>query len=83
MDIVKEQSEKTNFKEIIQIITRKEVLLMYVVIFAYVAAEIGIATWMVEFVQKSKGCIFSSRRHVSFHTFCKYDRTASGQPFCG
>lgn len=54
-DIVKEQSEKTNFKEIIQIITRKEVLLMYVVIFAYVAAEIGIATWMVEFVQKAKG----------------------------
>ena len=39
-----EAEKKIDFKDLIQIISQKDVLLMYVVIFAYVAAEIGMAT---------------------------------------
>lgn len=52
---VKEESGKLDFKDFIRIISRKEVLLMYLVIFAYVATEIGVATWLVDFFQKGKG----------------------------
>lgn len=51
---VKEKDEKADLKAFLQIISKKEVLLMYVVIFAYVATEIGMATWLVEFFQKAK-----------------------------
>lgn len=47
-------AEKSGFRDIIQTVSRKEVILMYIVIFAYVAAEICMATWMVEFLQISK-----------------------------
>lgn len=49
-----EQSEKINIKEMIQVIAKKEMLLMYLVVFSYVAAEIGMATWMVDFLQNDK-----------------------------
>lgn len=41
----------------------KEMLLFYVIIAVYVAAEIGIATWLVEFLQKTKAqsVVMSSR----------------------
>lgn len=67
-DAAKEKSEKTDFRGLIRIISQKEVLLMYVVIFAYVAAEIGVATWMVEFVQKAKGVSSSAgAMYLSIH----------------
>lgn len=67
-DTAKEKAEKTDFRGLIRIISQKEVLLMYVVIFAYVAAEIGVATWMVEFVQKAKGVSSSAgAMYLSIH----------------
>lgn len=48
------RQEKVDGKELLAIILHKKVLFMYVVIFAYVAAEIGTATWFVEFLQKEK-----------------------------
>lgn len=41
--------------EVIRHISRKEVWMMFVFIFAYVAAEIAVATWFVEFLRTEKG----------------------------
>lgn len=63
-----EAEKKIDFKDLIQIISQKDVLLMYVVIFAYVAAEIGMATWMVEFFQQERHVsVVASSLYLSIH----------------
>lgn len=50
----KRPTGKINPEEILHSILRIEVLLMYFVIFSYVAAEIGMASWLAVFLQKAK-----------------------------
>lgn len=40
--------------ETMKLISKREVWMMYVFIFAYVAAEIAVATWFIEFLQTEK-----------------------------
>ena len=40
--------------EVIKLISHREVWMMYIFIFAYVAAEIAVVTWFVEFLQTEK-----------------------------
>lgn len=54
-DNAETQAGRINLKGLIPLILKKKVLLMYIAIFSYVAAEIGMATWLVEFVQRAKG----------------------------
>ena len=45
-----------------------QVRLLYLAIFAYVAAEIGVATWMVDFLQKSRHIsVVESSMYLSVH----------------
>lgn len=61
----RKKEEQINLKELV---SKREVLLMYVVVFAYVAAEIGVATWLVEFLQKMKGIsAVTSSLYLSVH----------------
>lgn len=48
------RSKKVDLKELCSVILHRNVLCMYVMIFMYVAAEIGMATWAVGFLQKEK-----------------------------
>lgn len=48
------RSEKIDLKGLRPVVAHRKVLLMYVVIFAYVAAEIGVATWFMGFLQEDK-----------------------------
>lgn len=64
----KDASKKSGLKDLLQIMSRKEVLLMYLVIFAYVATEIGMATWLVDFLQKEKQVtVVQSSLYLSVH----------------
>ncbi len=58
-----EHSSGLHFKKIGKSVFTKEMLLFYFIIAVYVAAEIGIGTWLVEFLQqtKSQSVVMSSR----------------------
>ncbi|MCI9196733.1 MAG: MFS transporter [Lachnospiraceae bacterium] len=53
-DKKRERKKKIDRRELLAVITQKRVLLMYTAIFAYVAAEVGMATWFVGFLQNEK-----------------------------
>lgn len=64
----KKEAKGDGLKELKQIVSKKQVLLMYVVIFAYVAAEIGAATWLADFWQNAKGIpAVTSSMYLSIH----------------
>lgn len=48
------RTDKFNYKEILRLSLKTDILFMYFIIFSYVATEIGMATWLVEFLQKAK-----------------------------
>lgn len=50
----KGQTGKINFQELLHSLLKRDVLPMYFVIFAYVAAEISMATWLAAFLQEVK-----------------------------
>ncbi|MDR1612625.1 MAG: MFS transporter [Planctomycetota bacterium] len=43
------------FREIVRVAFTRRMLWVYVVVFAYVAAEIAVATWLVEYLEKFRG----------------------------
>ncbi len=51
---IKKERRGIYIRETVSLISQKEVCMMYIFIFAYVAAEIAVATWFVEFLQTEK-----------------------------
>lgn len=65
---IKREWEQTSIEELLHIIVRKDILLMYLVVFFYVSAEIGVGTWMVNFLQREKAVsVVASSMFLSIH----------------
>jgi fucose permease len=61
------KSEKINFKQVGKAAFTPQMLWYYAAIALYVAIEIGIASWMVEFLQKDRGfSVVQSTQALSF-----------------
>ena len=62
------KKEKVSVHDMLEMVMHPQVRLLYLAIFAYVAAEIGVATWMVDFLQKSRHIsVVESSMYLSVH----------------
>lgn len=62
------EKEKVSVRQMYEMVTQPQVRLLYIAIFAYVAAEISVATWMVDFLQTSRHIsVVSSSLYLSVH----------------
>lgn len=65
---LQEKKERVSAHEMIQMVSHHQVRLLYLAIFSYVAAEISLSTWMVDFVQKVRHIsIVESSMYLSIH----------------